>query len=203
MTDSPTPLQTLILWGLLAEGGAALSSDLPGGAPDRRALKGLGLVSESKVKRKIRIEVTERGWAWAAAHLDGEISTRSTASGPILRAWLTRLKQFLSANPEIALATVLVPPPAPQQSPDLRSRVRAAYLAATGGKLNARARLGDLRRELADVDRADLDAELRRMQSEDGVALVSLDNRAEITPADEAAAISVGGEPRHLIWISR
>jgi hypothetical protein len=203
MTNSPTPLQTLILWGLLAEGGAAFSSALPGAASDRRALKALGLVTESKVKRKIRIEVSERGWAWAADHLDGEISTRSTASGPILRAWLTRLKQFLTANPELALARVLVPPTAAAQSSDLRERVRAAYLAATGGKFNARAFLRDLRRELADVDRAELDDALRRMQSEEGVALISLDNRMAITSADEEAAISVGGEPRHLIWISR
>jgi hypothetical protein len=206
MTNSPTPLQTLVLWALLAEGGSALATELkPGSAADRAALKALGLITEIKEKGRKRVEVSDRGWAWAAEHLDREISTRSTAGGAILRAWLTRLKRFLASQSDLSLATVLVPSkiaPAPP-SVDTRARVRDAYLATTGGKYNARALLRDLRRELADMNRADLDAELLRLQSEDGASLMPLDNRAAITSADDEAAISVGGEARHLIWISR
>jgi hypothetical protein len=205
MTDRVTPMQTLIVWSLLAEGGVAFSSDLPGKAPDRRALKSLGLVAETREKRKTRVEVTERGWAWAAEHLDREIS-RSSASASILRGWLTRLKHYLASNPNVALATVLVPPKATAPAElyaNFRARVRDAYLVVTHGQYNARALLRDLRSELANVDRADLDAEFRRLQSEEGASLMPLDNRAAITPADEEAAISVGGEARHLIWIAR
>jgi hypothetical protein len=98
------------------------------------------------------------------------------------------------------------PPPPPAPAADyaaLRPRIRQAYLDLTGGRLNARALLADIRAKLADVDRATLDDALKRMQREEEASLYQLDNKAEVTNADRAAAIYFGGDPRHILWIER
>ena len=88
-------------------------------------------------------------------------------------------------------------------SGSLQDRIRAAYLDATGGRLNARALLKDIRAKLEDIDRSTLDEALKLMQRERQAVLYPLDNRVEITEADRAAAISFAGEPRHILWIER
>ena len=74
-----------------------------------------------------------------------------------------------------ALADILAPqPPAaprPSDYPAVRARIRQAYLEVTGGRLNARALLSDLREKLKDVDRAAVDDALRRMHLEEGATL--------------------------------
>jgi hypothetical protein len=56
---------------------------------------------------------------------------------------------------------------------------------------------------LRSIDRVTLDETLMRMQREQEASLYRLDNRIEITDADRAAAIYVGREPRHILWIER
>jgi hypothetical protein len=85
----------------------------------------------------------------------------------------------------------------------LRARIRQAYLAVTGNRINTRARLRDVREKLNDVDSTTLDAALKRMQREQQAVLYPLDNKAEITDADRNAAIYFGSEPRHILWIER
>lgn len=84
---------------------------------------------------------------------------------------------------------------------DLPSRIRAAYLAVTGGELNTRALLKDLRPHLSDVSRADQDAAMLTMQREGKAILFRQDNGAAITAADYEAALHIAGEPRHILWI--
>ena len=84
---------------------------------------------------------------------------------------------------------------------DLPSRIRAAYLAVTGGELNTRALLKDLRPHLSDVSRADQDAAMLTMQCEGKAVLFRQDNGAALTAADHAAALHICGEPRHILWI--
>jgi hypothetical protein len=208
----------LILWALLArEGAAGFQKELkpePEKA-DRDALTQAGLVSWTKRGQKIWIEVTENGWAWAGNNLAAALPMNSSAGSQILRAWLTLLKAFLdsrglvladvlgpqrSANPEIESVS------SPTQTTDydaLRARIRQAYLDSTGGRIGTRALLAEIRAKLPDIDRAALDEALKRMQREAEGSLYQLDNRAEITDADRAAAIYFGGEPRHILWIER
>jgi hypothetical protein len=87
--------------------------------------------------------------------------------------------------------------------PALRERIREAYLDSTCGRFNTRALLSDVREKLKDIDRATLDEALKRMQREQEASLYRLDNQAEITEADRAAAIYIGQEPRHLLWIEQ
>ena len=134
-----------------------------------------------------------------------------------MQAWLTRLKAYMQAR-NVALAEVLGPQRARKDGSEgiaigdatrasdydtLRARIRQAYLAVTGDRINTRARLCDIRGKLNDIDRAVLDEALKRMQREQQASLYPLDNKKEITDADRNAAIYFGGEPRHILWIER
>lgn len=162
--------QTLILWALLARDDAAGFQNELKPEPDKADREGLekaGLIkSEPKGRnRRIWIEVTEKGWVWAADHLNDALPTGSTAGSPILQAWLTRLKAYMQAR-NVALHEVLGPQRTRKDGSEgiplddydtLRARIRQAYLAATGRRINSRARLSDIRGELRDIDRVTLD----------------------------------------------
>jgi hypothetical protein len=212
--------QTLILWALLARDNAAGFQNELKPEPDkadREALQKAGLICWEKRGRyrRIWIEVTETGWAWAADHLDHDLPTGSPAGSSILKARLTRLKAYMQVR-NVALAEVLRPQRVrtsegitigdTSQAPDydaLHTRIRQAYLAVTGHRINTRARLSKIREKLNDIDRAVLDEALKRMQREQQASLYPLDNKTEITDADRNAAIYFSGEPRHILWIER
>jgi hypothetical protein len=214
-------MQTLILWALLGKGGASLQKDIKPAInkSDREALARAGLIAVGKLTRQgYPIEVTERGWAWAAEHLGADLPKRSPAGSAVLQAWLTRLKVFMDAR-DVILADILGPQtsgraqpphqdamvPRPGLSsgyPALRERVRTIYREVAGG-FNRRALLRDIRARLQDVDRAMLDEVLKRMQREGDAALMQFDNKLEITDADRAAALQIGHEQRHILWIEQ
>lgn len=85
---------------------------------------------------------------------------------------------------------------------DLTSQIRAAYFSLAPRRA-AYVSLTDLRPLLADIDRKTLDAEILRLHVAEDANLIPEENRRVITPEDRVAAIIVGGEPRHLISISR
>jgi hypothetical protein len=197
----------------------------------RDGLKARGLIkaekrtSRNEEGRSINgywMTVTEAGRAWAEENL-AAVPAKSQAAAPILQAWLARLSIFLHARnipmtdflgqhrgePKSELATTPTIPSHPSPSPlagdygALRARIRQAYLELTGGRLNTRALLSDLRERLKDIDRPALDEALKQMQREEEASLYQLDNQVEVTDADRAAAIYFGGEPRHILWIER
>jgi hypothetical protein len=168
MSTSLTPQQTLLLWSLIGQGGAAWRSELKPelSAKDRRALEKARLVTSEKRGRSLWIEVTENGWGWANGHLGSPLPGRSQSAGPILQAWLTRLEAFLHQH-EFTLADLIAPcinktKPLPPTA--LEERIRRAYLDVTGGAWNKRVRLSELRNRLSDVAREAIDAALLKMQ---------------------------------------
>lgn len=224
--------QTLILWALLARDGAAgFQKDLKPepDKTDREELEARGFINVEKRGRykTVWIAVTKAGLDWAENNLAAPLPGGSTAGSAILQSWLARLSIYMQKH-NVPLASVLglqdgatssekskpddAPEPLPQPSqrpapaPDyaaLRARIRQAYLELTGGRLNARALLADIRAKLADIDRAMLDDGLKRMQREEEASLYQLDNKAELTDADREAAIYFGSDPRHILWIER
>jgi hypothetical protein len=213
--------QALALWALLGNGGDGFGGQLRPEIrkSEREALRDAGLITFEKRKGgAFWLEVTDRGWRWAEDHLGDPLPDKNFGGAFVLRAWLTRLQAFLRAR-NLGLADVLgqqaqqqeLPPEKPKQPEQpantdyraLRDRVRRAYLDVTGGSFNTRALLSDIRPRLHDIDRDVLDDALKRMQREDDASLMQLDNRAEITDADRAAALHIGSEPRHILWITR
>jgi hypothetical protein len=208
-------MQTLILWSLLVrtEGGGLQKDVKPEvKKPDREALVRAGLIIVTKQGRGLWLEVTDRGWSWAAEHLDAELPERSIAANAILQAWLARLKTFMVSR-DIALADVLraqqptekpttAPAPALADYDALRARVRTAYQ-EIGRALNTRVFLSDLRGKLHDIDRASLDDTLCRMHLEEGTTLSGLNNPQEITPTIRHGGLIFKGEPMYVLWITK
>jgi hypothetical protein len=208
-------MQTLILWSLLVRArGGGLQKDVKPEVkkPDREALVRAGLIIATKQGRGLWLEVTDKGWSWAAEHLDSDLPERSTAANAILHGWLTRLKAFMASR-DIALADVLrVQQPAEKpmtaSAPTfadyaaLRTRIRSTYF-EIGGALNTRVFLSDLRERLHSVDRTSLDDTLCRMHLEEGTTLSGLNNPQEITPAIRQGALAFKGEPMYVLWITK
>jgi hypothetical protein len=209
-------MQTLVLWALLVQtGGCSFQKDIRPEVKkaDREALVRTGLITVEKRGRGFWLEATDKGWSWAAEHLDSDLPKRSTAGGTILQAWLTRLKAFLASR-DLVLADVLgaqqlakAPTEPPSHPPidyeTLRARIRQAYLDVTGAQLNTPVPLSDLRERLKDIDRVALDEALRRMHLEEGTTLSGLNNPQEITPAIREAALTFKGEPMYVLWITK
>ncbi len=209
-------MQTLILWALLVQtGGGAFQKDIRPEVKkaDREALVRAGLIAAEKRGRGFWLEATDKGWSWAAEHLDADLPKRSTAGSAILRAWLTRLKAFMASR-NLVIADVLgaqqrsktpieTPSRAPIDYATLRARIRRAYLDVAGAKLNTRVLLSDLRERLKDVDRALLNEALGRMHLEEGTTLSGLNNPQEITPAIRDGGLTFKGEPMYVLWITK
>jgi hypothetical protein len=205
--------QALAMWALLGAGGAAYGGRLKPeiAKAERAVLTQTGLIeAEKRARGAWWLTVTDRGWDWAEQHLADPLPDKTFGGAFVLQAWLARLQAFLQAR-DVRLAEVLATQPEPARaSPDvaeprdhaeLRERIRAAYLGVAGG-FNRRALLKDLRARLSDIDRSELDTALKRMQREEEASLMQLDNRTDITDADRGAALQIGNEPRHIIWIS-
>lgn len=217
--------QGLLLLALLARpDGTAAQKDLrPAPEPAvRRPLEREGWIRTARRGRGNVIEVTDKGWDAGGAALHTLLPQDADGASAVLRAVLERLSAYMTAR-EVALSDLLgpqrriLPTSGPAvgsgaretgtaseaQSSDLPARIRAAYLAVTGGRLNTRALLKNLRPHLPDVPGETLDGALKAMQAEGAARLYRIDNRAEITEADNAAAVEIAGEPRHILWIER
>lgn len=199
--------ETLLLWALLGRGGGSFQTQLGGKVDSKRrdALKKSGLIQvEKRGGKGFWLEVTDKGWSWASENLSAPLPTKAQA-GLVLQAWLSRLEAYMRAN-NVTLAEILSPgvskPSLANGAYDaMRERIRAEYRSLAGGAFNKRVLLRDLRDRLSDVSREALDGALLRMAREEGTSLVELDNRREIQPSDRTAAIQIGGEPRHILWI--
>ena len=216
MSFTPTPIQTLILWRLLASGGGEYRKRIKPAleAKDRKALEAAGLVQVENRKEPnagkgahaiLYVSLSEQGWAWAAMNLDAEVSTRLTAAGPILRDILRRLKVHLDRK-GIALADFICCPPArePETRGDLSQQIRDAYCRTSGGRWNVRVRLADLRGALPGVPREEFDGALLALETAGALVLYPLDDPQEIRPGDEAAALPNSlGIRRHILYIER
>ncbi len=222
MNKSPNPHQTLLLWKVLAyagRSGEVMQKELGAkvSAADRGALVRLGFLEVAKGKAgALKLTVTDAGWGWAGDHLDAPLPPKATAGiAPLLQKWLALLHGHLKRN-GVSLAEVFQPltlgtvdrPGDSGLTPskpvgDLRSQIRSAYLAITGGQIKTRCLLRDLRDRLGAAPREDLDRTIGEMVRSGEAVLFRLDNRIEITPADTAAAIIAGGEAQHILWIDR
>jgi hypothetical protein len=83
----------------------------------------------------------------------------------------------------------------------LRKRIMEAAFIAAGNRHNARALLKDIKEQLGDLDWEIVKKEMRSMQRDKEAVLYPLDNRREIKPEDTAAAVAIGGEERHILWV--
>lgn len=159
------------------------------------------------------IEVTDKGWDAMNRNLAGRLPN-SKKTSKVFEAWLGHLSAYMRAQ-DVPLTEILGARAAQRThgdknqakrlaSPDhIRARIRKAYLDVTGGRLNTRALLSDMREKLRDIDRETLDEALKRMHLEEGTTLSGLNNPQEITQAIRNAGLSFKGEPMYVLWITK
>lgn len=165
------------------------------------------------VRRKdggVTVELSDDGWAWAAEEMAaGAAPEKGGPTGAALYAMMGALDRFMKRN-GLALADVFgdeplrrlpeaTPPPrAPMDPAEVESQILRAYqrLRAFPG---ASVQLADVREQVPDASREELDAALMRLYQGRVVALIPNENLKTITPRDRASALRVGDRDRHII----
>lgn len=86
---------------------------------------------------------------------------------------------------------------------NLEKMVSRAYLELSGNRWNVRVPIAALRKALAQIEKDDLTAILRRMQldSDHSLLLYPYDDPRQITPEDAAAAVHTGGRENHIVYM--
>jgi hypothetical protein len=186
-------------------------------AGDRRELVRLGLLRVEREKRgALKLTVTDKGWSWADSNLGADLPSKASAGiAPLLQRWLTLLHTLLRRH-EMSLSDLFeasgneggstsshLEPKATVSERSVKGQIRDAYLALTGGEIKSRCLLRDLRARLSKLSRSDVDTTVAQMVRSGEAVLFRLDNRLEITAADTHAAIRMGGEQQHILWLDR
>ncbi|MFS8038910.1 hypothetical protein ACI7BZ_18450 [Xanthobacter sp. AM11] len=201
------------IYALLGRAGSALQRDLKPAMdrPVREALVAAGFLTARKDKaanNALRLELTEAGWNWARKNL-GAPSSLPGGAGVILHDWMAALARYMAAS-GVPLIDILCPRPAtdPQPEPPPPAaplgfeQVYAAAFALGGGQAHVRVRLKDLRRALPDASREQLDGVLRQAADEGRIVLYPLDDPRGRSAEDDAASISLGGMPAHILYLN-
>jgi hypothetical protein len=87
----------------------------------------------------------------------------------------------------------------------LKNRVYDACFHLSGDQLyGVRIRLADLRSELSDIPRPELDRALQDLERSEEASLMPLDDPREIRPVDKEASLANShGTHRHILYLSR
>jgi hypothetical protein len=129
---------------------------------------------------------------------------RPRAFGAALGSLLAAVQRDLQRNNRslaMAFAPELAEPtPRPMADVDLTDRIREVY-AATASVPRAWVSIADIRRKLRDVDRAALDAALRRHERAADVNIVPESNQKALSDDDRRAAVTIGDQPKHFLAI--
>ena len=170
--------------------------DLKKAARDK--LNGEGLVQSRRLTggKGFAHELTDAGWAWVVAELDKPAAAGAGSAGGALYALLNGLKVALEARGMVIQD--LFAPAAADPAGSLRDRIRQAYrsLASRPGDW---VELRDLRKQLGDWPRSEVDLEIVRMFREKDVNLTLHEDRGRLTQADRDAALRLGVEDMHLM----
>ncbi|MDY7103114.1 MAG: hypothetical protein S0880_18180 [Actinomycetota bacterium] len=206
--------QQLLLWNLLITGETPLQSKLPNTVStterDRLVKDGYLAKEPGGHQGRGRILVpTDKAWAWAEAHCEADINPRAQNTRNALVALIGIVGRHVAGGR--TLAEMLRPdveddgsdpvePPQPT-SDEAADPVRNAYLELSGGRYEHEVRLADLRMRLPSLGREELDRTLLDLQREERAALMAIDDPLRRQPADDKAALTIGGDPRHLVFL--
>jgi len=210
-----SPKQSFVLWSLLISGDEPMMSKVkPKLSPtERKTLLEAGLISLEKRGQATHIVLADKAWAWASENYEVEFPSRTTAAVPILQSLIQVMGKGLQAH-QLSLAEFLVPQESPEEAfeePDeevnntqnaiasLENKIREAYAQIYQGGVGVR--LSDLRQGLGAFPRQEVDDMLRQMQLERRLVLMGMDDPQAIAPEDKAAAIDIGGESCHIVYL--
>ena len=172
--------------------------DLKKAAREKLNLEGL-LQSRSLGAKGFAHELTDAGWAWVVAELDAQAPPRAGSAGGALYALLNGLKVALDARGMVIQELFeSIEPTAPRPTGSLQDRIRQAYRNLASRPWDW-VELRDLRAQLGDWPRREVDLEITRMFREKDVNLTLHEDRGRLTQADRDAALRLGVDDMHLI----
>ncbi|BCI53407.1 hypothetical protein NIIDNTM18_26850 [Mycolicibacterium litorale] len=163
--------------------------------PSRDRLRRLNLI-DVKAGSPMVLDLTDDGWAVCRTLFDSDAPPGVRGQSRALYTLLKSLGRYLE-RADLAPADVFASPAEPEVG-DVAARVRQAYarlVRSPGGWLG----LAALRDALDDVPRDDLDSALVALYQQPGVSLIPEENQKALTDADDAAAVRIGGQRKHLI----
>jgi hypothetical protein len=172
----------------------------------RRKLNDMKLVESTKRGSAFAHQLTDRGWARCREELAAPCPPRAGSAGGALYALLGGLGRYLEYA-DLSLSDVFRPELSRSDDgtqgasvESLEAAIRSAYkkLAKRPG---AWVSLGDLRPQLGQASRSDVDAALLRMSRGETVRLVPENVQGSLTARDRAGAIRLFGRDLHFIAI--
>ncbi len=206
------PIQLAALVILMAEAREVTNKELEEMAgfslvgKDRAPLEKHGYVECRKVGRVLAFQLTDRGWAFSKQlHAAGDMKVERSRVGRSifvllkgLSRSLDRLRvshaEFFKQSPDVELAEPAA------DAVNIEEQIRSAYSdipKAPDGWVG----LADLRERLVGLDRTALDDTLRAMARTDGVRIIPVANTKSLQERDRAAALRIGEEDNHALWI--
>ncbi|GII65512.1 hypothetical protein Skr01_55970 [Sphaerisporangium krabiense] len=174
----------------------------------RVRLNDMKLVETRKEGRVFVHMLTDDGWSRMRREIGAGLrNPQITKSPKVLVEGLAAGLFTIMERTGHSLADVFAPSPdpAPEPSPvpepgDVEGRIRAAYR-ELANEPGAWVGIAEIRSHLGDVPRAEVDEALRAMNRMDGVSLVPDSNNKVLTEKDREAAVTIGDQDKHLIWI--
>ncbi|MFC3981930.1 hypothetical protein [Streptosporangium jomthongense] len=177
----------------------------------RRKLNDLKLVESRKQGRSFSHLLDDDGWVRVAKEFENGIPMPRGVAGAMNLALVSLTRRLLARTGlqlnELPLSEetptapgVETTEPVEIESGDITTRIRAAYakLADTPGELISLARLRPL---LDGASKEEVDIALKGMIHISGVSIVPESNRKVLTPEAREAAVTFGGQEKHLISI--
>jgi hypothetical protein len=208
LPDELSSKERAAMFALLAEARQLSNPELkervgfPLDGKERRKLNDLKLVESGKVGRAYAHELSDAGWRWCADELSaGPRRGHGTSMERALYAVLGGFTRHMRDGGQ-SLADVFGPRPGVRNDdePDIEARIEAGYQVLTRGP-GEFVKLRELRSRLTGIPRADVDAVLGRMYTEQRVNLIPQSNQQALSEADRESALRIGGEYKHLISI--
>jgi hypothetical protein len=214
--DELTGTEQAVLLVLMAEARPVPNPELKNLGPElkkpnRDRLKDRKLI-EVRAGTPMVLELTDKGWSMCRRIMGTDAPDGVFGQHKTLYTLMKGLGRYFD-RADVSLADVFTPadesvekpvpekrPPAASPDGDIEGRVRTTYerlARRPGGWVE----LVQLRSELADVQRDDLDAALVNLYQKPGVSLIPEENQKILTEADRAAAVRIGGDNKHLIAI--
>jgi hypothetical protein len=177
----------------------------------REKLAGRRLISvREESGPRYHLSLGDKGGIWCKKELGADVPYRAGPGGAALYAILALIVPYLERT-DATFPDLFLPPavpqvgntsPRPKANPtdDIETRIRKAY-AELASHAGARIKLADLRSQLGNTPKPDVDRVLIQMNRTPDVNITSESNQKTLTDLDRAAVVRIGNQDRHLIAI--
>lgn len=163
----------------------------------RLKLNRAGLILSQKENRTFTHMLTNLGWEYVESEMSGNVPARSGSAGGALYALLAGLKPV--ADSAGGLRALLINQSyGPTATVDASSQIRSAYL-ILAKRPQDWVMLCDLRLELPNMMKSEVDSTLKRMFLDREINLTLNDDQGSLTQRERDAAIRIGANDMHML----